>query len=112
MGLRLVLLTALVAALAAAVVVAGCSSRLHDAGDRPRGLVTGQPSMQPSISEPTPSAQPYADTAAEVHDLCVSFVQAALAYDSTTEARDAFLGRLAPLTAPAALLELRRSQRA
>jgi hypothetical protein len=124
MGLRLVLLSGLVSAVAiaaAVVLLAGGGGRV----DSPAELATPSSnnpaaihpsSMAPAhvataIPEPAQTA-PYADAPAALRELAVRFVGEALGYDATTEARDEFLDRIRPLTAPAELLRLRRSQRA
>jgi hypothetical protein len=124
MGLRLVLLSGLLAAaaaVAAVVLLAGGLGRVGSPAERATPSSIKPSSIAPSsmapatvataIPEPTPTA-PYADAPAALRALAVRFVGEALGYDATTEARDAFLDRIRPLTAPAELLRLRRSQRA
>jgi len=116
MGLRLVLSAILTAAVAAVLLLTDGGGRVGSPAERATPSAIHPSSIAPSpvvpsIPGPTPTA-PYADTPADLHELAVRFVGVALGYDASTEARDAFLDRIRPLTVPAELLRLRRSQRA
>ncbi|MGY2876371.1 hypothetical protein ACVW00_003561 [Marmoricola sp. URHA0025 HA25] len=116
MSLRLGPLAVVAVVVLVLLVVLGALRVLPGAGPSQLGSTAGPDHTSTltatAIPEPTPSAALYGDAPADLRELCVRFVVGALAYDSTTEKREAFLDRVRPAIAPGELLRLRGSERA